>query len=80
MGTPTRSALPTREELAVWRAYIETFEILRGRVESTLHHDTGLSTGDYKVLLALSEADDHTLRSSSRSHGAARARASRAVR
>lgn len=64
MSTSARPGLPTRDELAVWRAYIETVEVLRGRVESALHQDTGLSTGDYKVLLALSEAASHTLRSS----------------
>jgi DNA-binding MarR family transcriptional regulator len=56
--------LPTSEQLAVWRAYIETVEILRSRVESDLHHSSDLSSADYRVLLALVETSDGTLRSS----------------
>lgn len=56
--------LPTSEQLAIWRAYIETVEIVRSRVEAQLHHDSQLSSGDYKVLLALSEADGAAMRSS----------------
>lgn len=64
MGTSKRSGLPTSEEFAVWRAYIQTVEILRARVQAKLHADSDLSEGDYKVLLALSEAEEKTLRSS----------------
>lgn len=56
--------LPTSQQLAVWRAYIETVELVRSRVEAQLHQDSQLSSGDYKVLLALSEADDTAMRSS----------------
>lgn len=56
--------LPTADELAVWRAHIETFEIVRARIEARLHQDSQLSSGDYRVLLALNEADGQTLRSS----------------
>ncbi|SHN38398.1 MarR family winged helix-turn-helix transcriptional regulator [Cryptosporangium aurantiacum] len=56
--------LPTREELAVWRDFLETTEALRTAVGARLHRDTGLSPGDYGVLLALSEADGNRLRSS----------------
>jgi DNA-binding MarR family transcriptional regulator len=56
--------LPTREELRTWREFIETTEALRATLGARLHSDTGLSTGDYAVLLALSEADDTRLRSS----------------
>jgi DNA-binding MarR family transcriptional regulator len=64
MATPRRRSLPTPAELASWRAHIETFEILRARVEARLHDDAQLSSGDYKVLLALSEAEASTMRSS----------------
>ncbi|MFI1996207.1 MarR family winged helix-turn-helix transcriptional regulator [Actinoplanes sp. NPDC020271] len=56
--------LPTRDELRVWRDFVETTESLRGRLAARLQTDTGLSTGDYTVLLALSEADGGRLRSS----------------
>ncbi|WP_432839696.1 MarR family winged helix-turn-helix transcriptional regulator [Dactylosporangium sp. CA-092794] len=62
-GRPGRR-LPTREELAVWRDFIETAEALRGRIAARLQTDAGLSSGDYVVLLALSEAAEHRLRSS----------------
>ena len=64
MGESRRSERPTSEEFAVWRAYIQTVEVLRARVQAQLHADSRLSEGDYKVLLALSEADETTLRSS----------------
>ncbi|MGA9871544.1 MAG: MarR family transcriptional regulator [Rhodococcus sp. (in: high G+C Gram-positive bacteria)] len=64
MSNATRRQLPVSDELAVWRAYVETFDAVRARVESRLQQDTQLSTGDYKVLLALSEADGKALRSS----------------
>lgn len=64
MGASRRSGLPTSDEFAVWRAYIQTVEILRARVQARLQADSGLSEGDYKVLLALSEAEEGSLRSS----------------
>lgn len=64
MTASRRSELPTSDELAVWRAYIQTVEILRARVQAKLHTDSHLSEGDYKVLLELSEADGRSLRSS----------------
>lgn len=64
MGTKRRQGLPTSEELAIWREYIETSEIVRARIEAQLHHDSQLSNGDYKVLLALSEAEGKALRAS----------------
>jgi DNA-binding MarR family transcriptional regulator len=57
--------LPTRHELQTWREFIETTEALRSVLAARLHRDTGLSPGDYAVLLALTEADDHRMRSSS---------------
>ena len=64
MGASQRSERPTSEEFAVWRAYIQTVEVLRARVQARLHVDSRLSEGDYKVLLALWEADATSLRSS----------------
>ncbi|WP_433174412.1 MarR family winged helix-turn-helix transcriptional regulator [Actinoallomurus sp. CA-150999] len=59
-----RRVLPTAEELRVWRDFIETAEALRSTLTSRLQSESGLSPGDYAVLLALSEADGHRLRSS----------------
>jgi DNA-binding MarR family transcriptional regulator len=56
--------LPTRDELDAWREFTETTNALRTRLTTRLHDDTGLSPGDYAVLLALSEADAHAMRSS----------------
>ncbi|MFF8847877.1 MarR family winged helix-turn-helix transcriptional regulator [Streptomyces sp. NPDC015127] len=56
--------LPTREELRTWREFIETTEALRTMLAARLQDDTGLSPGDYAVLLALSEAEQGRLRSS----------------
>ncbi|MFI5960392.1 MarR family winged helix-turn-helix transcriptional regulator [Cryptosporangium sp. NPDC051539] len=61
---PRARRLPTREELAVWRDFLETTEVLRTVLGARLQNDTGLSTGDYTVLLALSEAEGNRLRSS----------------
>jgi DNA-binding MarR family transcriptional regulator len=61
-GTTRRS--PTADDLATWRAFIETSERLRAIIGSRLQADSGLSTGDYSVLLSLSEAADHRARSS----------------
>src|SRR3954465_4800345 len=49
--------LPTRDELRIWREYIETADALRSTLGARLQSDSGLSSGDYTVLLALSEAD-----------------------
>ncbi|MGI5238401.1 MarR family winged helix-turn-helix transcriptional regulator [Dactylosporangium sp. CA-139066] len=56
--------LPTRDELRVWRDFIETAEALRTQLSARLQSETGLSPADYAVLLALSEADGGRLRSS----------------
>ncbi|MFG1922607.1 MarR family winged helix-turn-helix transcriptional regulator [Cryptosporangium sp. NPDC048952] len=61
---PRARRLPTRDELTVWRDFFETTETLRATLAARLQSDTGLSTGDYTVLLALSEAGGHRLRSS----------------
>ena len=59
---PRRS--PTADELRAWRAFTETTEELRGALSSRMQSETGLSPGDYGVLLALSEAEGKHLRSS----------------
>jgi len=61
---PGRRRLPTRAELQTWRAFVETTEALRTVIAGRLQSDTGLSPGDYSVLLALSEAEDGRMRSS----------------
>ncbi|WP_406067840.1 MarR family winged helix-turn-helix transcriptional regulator [Micromonospora sp. NBC_01638] len=66
-ATPGRRGgrqLPTAEELRIWRTFIETTAALGSRLESHLQSDCSLSTGDYAVLLALSEAQDQAMRSS----------------
>ncbi|RWZ67748.1 MarR family transcriptional regulator [Labedella populi] len=55
---------PTSTELAAWREYIEAADELKRAVSSAMQEQSGVSSGDYSVLLALSEADGHRLRSS----------------
>ncbi|WP_426186794.1 MarR family winged helix-turn-helix transcriptional regulator [Microbacterium sp. TWP3-1-2b2] len=55
--------MPTREQLRIWRDYIETSLALRTRLGSRMLSESSLSAGDYQVLLALTEAPQHTLRS-----------------
>jgi DNA-binding MarR family transcriptional regulator len=59
-----RGGRPTTEELGVWRDYIETAQALRLELTARLQQDSGLSAGDYAVLLALSEARGRRMRSS----------------
>jgi DNA-binding MarR family transcriptional regulator len=61
---PKGRRMPTTEQLRVWRAYIETAEALRARLARRLQDEASLSAGDYEVLLGLSEAASHRLRSS----------------
>jgi len=62
--TDTRRRSISREELRIWRDYLETTEILRARLASRLQSESSLSSGDYAVLLALTEAPEHRLRAS----------------
>lgn len=48
-------------EMAAWRGFIETQADLVAALEADLA-DTGLTLGDYQVLVFLSEAPDHRLR------------------
>ncbi|MFF3442332.1 MarR family winged helix-turn-helix transcriptional regulator [Streptosporangium sp. NPDC002721] len=64
MAEKKRRAMPTREELRIWRNYIETAETLRTLLEGRLQSESSLSSADYRVLLALNEADRRTMRSS----------------
>lgn len=56
--------LPTKEQLGVWRNYIETAEDLRSLLASRMQAESSLSLGDYQVLLALAEHEGDNLRSS----------------
>jgi DNA-binding MarR family transcriptional regulator len=60
--TPTSERL-SRRELAVWRSLLDTTTELRRLLAAELQQ-VELSPGDYAVLLALTEADGRTLRSS----------------
>lgn len=60
----TGRRMPTKEQVRVWRAYIETAEALRARLARRLQDEASLSVADYEVLLALSESATHRLRSS----------------
>ncbi|TKK91289.1 MarR family transcriptional regulator [Herbidospora galbida] len=62
--TQRRGQFPTREELRIWRNFIETTDALRAAIAARLLSESGLSTGDYSVLLALTEAENGRLRSS----------------
>lgn len=55
--------MPTRSQLRIWRDYIETSQALSARLGARLLSESALSTGDYRVLLALTEAPQYTLRS-----------------
>ena len=48
----------------MWRSFIETTEQLRSTLAARLQTESGLSPGDYAVLLALHEGDNHRSRSS----------------
>ena len=60
----TAKRTPTANDLQVWRDFVETGDHLRALLASRLQSDSDLSTGDYAVLLALSEASGTRIRSS----------------
>jgi DNA-binding MarR family transcriptional regulator len=55
---------PTADELRAWRGFIEVSERMRSVIGSRLQSDSGLSSGDYAVLLSLTEAPGNRVRSS----------------
>lgn len=59
----------SREEYDSWRVFIETTEELRGALAGRFQADSGISAGDYQVLLALSEAEGRRMRSSELAEG-----------
>ncbi|MFJ6532666.1 MarR family winged helix-turn-helix transcriptional regulator [Microbacterium sp. NPDC091662] len=59
-----RRSTPTPEQLRIWRGFVETSATLRDRLGAQLQNSSSLSSGDYQVLLALSEAPGHAARSS----------------
>ncbi|MCI9857045.1 MarR family winged helix-turn-helix transcriptional regulator [Microbacterium proteolyticum] len=63
-SAPRRRQSPTAAELRAWRLFIETSEQVKNVVAARLQNDAGLSTGDYGVLLALSEHPEKRMRSS----------------
>jgi DNA-binding MarR family transcriptional regulator len=54
---------PTAEQLQIWRVFVEATDELRSTL-ATRVGESGLSTGDYAVLLAVSEAEGRRMRSS----------------
>ena len=56
-GSKTGRRSPTADELGIWREYVETSEDIRQAMAAGLQSTSGISPGDYAVLLALSEAD-----------------------
>ncbi|MFS0794139.1 MarR family winged helix-turn-helix transcriptional regulator [Microbacterium sp. 1P10AE] len=64
MTRTAHRALPTKEELRIWRDYVETADALRSLLGGRMQSESGLSSGDYSVMLALSEARGRHLRSS----------------
>ncbi len=62
--TETTTANPTPltdSEMAAWRTFIEIYSDLVGVIDDDLSR-TGLSLGDYQVLVVLSEAEDRSMR------------------
>ncbi len=64
VAATTKRRSPTASALATWRTFIETSDRLRAVIAARMQAESGLSTGDYTVLLSLSEATGHRMRSS----------------
>jgi DNA-binding MarR family transcriptional regulator len=60
----SRRILPTTDQLRIWRDFIETADALRTQLGARLQDESGLSRGDYAVLLALTETAGQRLRPS----------------
>jgi DNA-binding MarR family transcriptional regulator len=52
------------DEQEVWRAYLDVMRLLMDRLQKQVSEDSGLSLGEYEVLVQLSEAPDRQLRMS----------------
>jgi DNA-binding MarR family transcriptional regulator len=61
VSSPTDTRWLDAIEMAAWRYFVETHGDLTAALESDLA-PTGLTLGDYQVLVYLSEADDHAMR------------------
>jgi DNA-binding MarR family transcriptional regulator len=59
-----RRRSPDSAQLRAWRSYVETSERVRSVVGSRLLEESGLSSADYSVLLALFDHDEQRMRSS----------------
>jgi DNA-binding MarR family transcriptional regulator len=55
---------PTAAELHAFRTFIEVTDELRSAFAARMQSESGVSSGDYAVLLALAEAKDRRMRSS----------------
>jgi len=62
--SPSKRSLPSKEELRIWRDYVETSELLRRLMGGRMQSQSGISSADYSVLVALSESKDRMMRSS----------------
>ncbi len=56
--------LPTMEQMRIWRSYVETAEILRSRLGKQFQSESGISSGDYAIMVTLSEEPGWRLRPS----------------
>lgn len=56
--------LPTMEQMRIWRSYVETAEIIRSRLGKQFQSESGISSGDYSIMVTLSEEPDWRLRPS----------------
>lgn len=65
MSDPTSPLWLSTPKLAAWIRFASLLEILPGALDTQLRRDSGLTHFDYRVLVFLSEADDHRLRMTS---------------
>jgi DNA-binding MarR family transcriptional regulator len=61
---PRARRSPTPEQLRAWRLFVETSEALKYVVETSLQEQSGVSSGDYAVMVALSDSPGGRMRSS----------------